>query len=82
MHHIISDGVSTDILIRDPIDIYEDRELSQLRIQYKDYAVWEKELYDLEKINKQKEYWLDKLSGELPLLNLPTDYERPTSTEF
>ncbi|MDD9768244.1 condensation domain-containing protein, partial [Bacillus subtilis] len=41
MHHIISDGVSVNILIREFAELYNNRKLPALRIQYKDYAVWQ-----------------------------------------
>ncbi|WP_412095652.1 condensation domain-containing protein, partial [Bacillus haynesii] len=42
MHHIISDGVSVGTLIREFSELYDNRTLDPLRIQYKDYAVWQK----------------------------------------
>ena len=58
MHHIISDGTSMGILIREFIDLYQGRNLPELRIQYKDYAVWQNEFLKTERIKQQEEYWL------------------------
>ncbi|MZQ80588.1 amino acid adenylation domain-containing protein [Paenibacillus sp. 5J-6] len=77
MHHIISDGITLNILIRDWMKLYEGMELPALRLQYKDYACWQQELLNQETMNKQEAYWLDQLSGELPQLELPADYTRP-----
>jgi amino acid adenylation domain-containing protein len=78
MHHIISDGISMVILIREFIHIYEGRALPQLQIQYKDYSKWQEHLFDTPGFKKQEDYWLDRFKGELPILKLPTDYSRPS----
>lgn len=83
MHHIVSDGVSLDILHRDLLAIYNallrkrKPVLPELRIQYKDYAEWEQSSVNQRRIKKQETYWLEKLQGQLPILNLPTDKPRP-----
>ncbi|MBQ8824678.1 MAG: amino acid adenylation domain-containing protein, partial [Ruminococcus sp.] len=76
VHHIIADGTSVEILTRDFNTLYFG-ELEPLRIQYKDFAFWQNENMNSEKIQKQEEYWLNQLQGELPVLDLPTDYKRP-----
>lgn len=82
MHHIISDGVSSGILMKDFISLYEGEELSKLRIQFKDFAAWQNNLIESEMRNKQGEYWENVFSGEIPVLNLPTDYQRPNIMSF
>ncbi|MCL6588806.1 MAG: amino acid adenylation domain-containing protein [Firmicutes bacterium] len=82
MHHIISDGASMAILIRDFIDLYNGRELRKLALQYKDYAVWQNELQKNGRIKQQEQYWLQIFSGGLPVLNLPADYPRPAIQSF
>ncbi|MGX5439997.1 non-ribosomal peptide synthase/polyketide synthase [Bacillus thuringiensis] len=77
MHHIISDGVSMGILTRELCKFYEGKELSPLDIQYKDYSVWQKELFTQEEMKKQEEYWMHVFKEEVPVLNMPTDYKRP-----
>ncbi len=83
MHHIISDGVSMRILVEEFSKMYAGEEVEPLRIQYKDYCVWQQSLAcqnDL--LKKQEEYWLKQFEGEIPVLNLPTDYQRPTIQSF
>ncbi len=75
-HHIITDGYSTEVMISDFTRIYNDEVMEDLKLQYKDYSEWLNEVNDTEFMIKQKEYWLNKLSGEIPKLNLPTDFER------
>jgi tyrocidine synthetase-3 len=82
IHHIISDGVSNEILVRDFLALYRDRELPELRIQYKDFAEWQNRPQVRETIKQQKDYWLNEFEYEIPVLNLPTDYARPAVQSF
>ncbi|MCB2311578.1 amino acid adenylation domain-containing protein [Clostridium tagluense] len=82
MHHIISDGVSMGILINEFVKIYEENELELLRIQYKDYSQWQNSLLKSDLMREQKEYWIDRFSNEIPVLNIPTDFIRPTIQSF
>lgn len=83
IHHIICDSRSLNILIRDLLFFYKEEVLQtnnalpELRLQYKDVSVWKsKRLQDLD-LSKEKAYWVNQLGGELPLLQLPEDYNRP-----
>ncbi|RKD31342.1 non-ribosomal peptide synthetase [Lacrimispora algidixylanolytica] len=78
MHHIIADGITFKILIEEIISIYEDRELPELNIQYKDYAYWQNDRINMETFKKQEIYWLKYLEGKLPILDIPTDFVRPS----
>ena len=82
MHHIVSDGISTALLFDEFSRLYRGEELAPLRIQYKDYAVWQHSEAYGQLIQPQKEYWLEQLSGELPVLELPTDFPRPAVQSF
>jgi tyrocidine synthetase-3 len=82
MHHIITDGTSMNILIRDFMAIYNGETLTDLRIQYKDFSEWQHELFKGESIKRQEAYWLDRFAGEIPVLDLPTDYQRPAVQSF
>ncbi|MBG9773056.1 non-ribosomal peptide synthetase [Brevibacillus laterosporus] len=76
LHHIISDGVSMGVLIRDMMDLYQGKELAPLPIQYKDFTNWQaqegKKIMDI-----QGEYWKKIFANEVPVLSLPTDGDRP-----
>ncbi|WP_339239210.1 plipastatin non-ribosomal peptide synthetase PpsC [Bacillus sp. PS217] len=82
MHHIISDGVSVNILIREFGELYNNRKLPPLRIQYKDYAVWQEGFKTGDAYKTQGAYWLKQLEGELPVLDLPADHVRPPVRSF
>ncbi|MED1738743.1 amino acid adenylation domain-containing protein [Bacillus swezeyi] len=82
MHHMISDGASVSVLIEEMTRLYAGDTLEPLRIQYKDYTVWQQKNLQTEQDNNHEEYWLKELAGELPVLTLPTDYSRPAVQTF
>ena len=83
IHHIICDGWSVDVLIREVTALYEayssgqEPSLPELPIQYADYAVWQRGWLQGEVLEEQLAYWRGQLSGAPPILSLPTDYPRP-----
>jgi amino acid adenylation domain-containing protein/non-ribosomal peptide synthase protein (TIGR01720 family) len=83
IHHIISDGWSTAVMVREMAELYpaihEGREVSlaELPYQYVDYASWQREWLAGELLQEQLGYWKNQLEGSLPLLELPTDRPRP-----
>ncbi|NLA87256.1 MAG: AMP-binding protein, partial [Clostridiales bacterium] len=82
MHHIISDGASINLLIEAFTKLYNGISLPELKIQYKDYSVWHNALLKSGKIKKQEAYWLERFSGEIPVLNMPLDFARPSIQSF
>ncbi|MGZ5601855.1 MAG: amino acid adenylation domain-containing protein, partial [Methylobacter sp.] len=88
IHHIISDGWSLGVLTREWMSIYQalrngqTLSLTPLNIQYKDYAAWQNHYLESPDALKHRQYWLTQLSGELPVLNMPTDYPRPAVQTF
>ncbi|WP_426454525.1 amino acid adenylation domain-containing protein [Paenibacillus sp. S-38] len=77
MHHIVSDGVSIALVMEELNKLYTGERLPPLGFQYKDYAVWQAQQEESKFYRQQEAYWLNVLSGELPVLELPTDYPRP-----
>ncbi len=83
MHHIISDGWSMGVLIRELTTLYEaytegkPSPLPELPIQYADYAHWQREWLQGEVLEQQLSYWKQQLAGVPAVLELPTDYPRP-----
>ncbi|MCP4146928.1 MAG: AMP-binding protein, partial [bacterium] len=77
MHHIISDGMSLEIFVRDFSALYSGDTLEPLKLQYKDYAEWNNSEKQEGKRKKQGEYWKKEYEDENPILELPTDYVRP-----
>ncbi|WP_028546570.1 non-ribosomal peptide synthetase [Paenibacillus taiwanensis] len=82
MHHIISDGVTMGNLVHEFAQLYAGEQLPELRIQYKDYAAWQQSAAYSSRLARQESYWLERLAGELPVLELPTDYVRPPVQQF
>jgi len=83
-HHIMMDHISGSILIRDTTALYRGEQLPQLRLRYKDYCRW-KEKQDGKNsraLKKQGMYWLGEFNGEIPLLKLPLDFDRPAVKTF
>ncbi len=83
LHHIVCDGWSSQILAREFGTLYEARHaglpspLSPLPVQYADYAVWQREWLQGAVVEERLAYWKGRLSGKLPVLDLPTDRPRP-----
>ena len=82
MHHIITDGVSQDILISEFITLYNGGQLPALRLQFKDYAVWQESEAYRDTVKLQKEFWLEKYETIPELLDLPYDHVRPTVPDY
>ena len=82
MHHIVCDGWSNGVLVRELGAIYEafsrgfESPLSNLPIQYGDFALWQQAWLESEDFDEQLAYWQRQLGNELPTLNLPTDFPR------
>lgn len=83
MHHIVSDGLSMEVFIEELLYLYKAHknnfaiDFKPLRIQYKDFAAWQNEQLSDETLNTHKAYWIEKFSGELPVLNLQRNKNRP-----
>jgi tyrocidine synthetase-3 len=77
MHHIISDGISMQIFVKEFTAFYQEEIIPGLRIQYKDFSHWQNALLDSGAVKKQEDYWLECFVGEIPVLNLPYDFPRP-----
>ncbi|HYE55002.1 MAG TPA: amino acid adenylation domain-containing protein [Chitinophagaceae bacterium] len=77
MHHIITDGVSDGLLVKDFMALYNGEQLPELPLQYKDYAEWQQSKEQQSLIEQQKDFWLEEFAEEITTLELPTDFERP-----
>ncbi|WP_163867066.1 non-ribosomal peptide synthase/polyketide synthase, partial [Myxococcus eversor] len=88
MHHIISDGWSMDILVREMAALYEaftagrPSPLPELAFQYADFAAWQRQWLEGEVLQSQLGWWRQQLDGIPQLLQLPTDKPRPTARTY
>lgn len=81
-HHIITDGVSVSVLLKELTTLYGGDELPELDIQYRDYTVWQEERIGSEAYMGHERYWLEAFEGELPTLALKGTLPRPELQNF
>ena len=83
MHHVISDGVTMEILLAELAAVYRAEttgvpaSLPELWMDYGDYAVWQHDRMRGEELDRQLDYWREQLRGAPQLLTLPADRPRP-----
>ncbi|HBL57377.1 MAG TPA: non-ribosomal peptide synthetase, partial [Cyanobacteria bacterium UBA8803] len=88
IHHIISDGWSAGVLIREVAVLYasfctgKPSSLPDLPIQYADFAAWQRQWLQGEVLESQMTYWKQQLGGSLPVLELPSDRPRSAVRTF
>jgi amino acid adenylation domain-containing protein len=88
VHHIVSDAWSTGLLIHELGELYSafvagrTPNLPELRIQYSDFAVWQRQWLQGAVLNEQLSYWKKQLGNNLPVLELPADRPRPPLQTF
>ncbi|HEX7243109.1 MAG TPA: amino acid adenylation domain-containing protein, partial [Longimicrobiaceae bacterium] len=83
LHHIVSDGWSMDVLLRETSAAYgaltdgRESSLPELPVQYADFAVWQRRWLAGGVLDAQLAWWRERLEGAPPLLDLATDRPRP-----
>ena len=83
MHHIASDGWSQGVLLNELNEFYNGYcaglppKLPELSIQYADFAIWQREVFQGQTLAQDLTYWREQLSGAPAVLRLPTDHQRP-----
>ena len=88
IHHIICDGWSIDLLVRELMQTYsslcagKNYQPPSLRIQYKDYAHWQNNQIADQRYRLHQDYWLKQFEGELPVLEFPGDKPRPAMKTY
>lgn len=88
MHHVATDGWSMGVLSRELGSLYDsfaigdNSPLSDLPIQYADFAHWQRQWFKGEALDRQVVYWKKQLGGDLPALDLPTDKSRPSAQTY
>lgn len=88
MHHIISDGWSCTVLLNEVVTLYnaflrgENNSLAPLRIQYRDFAAWQKLQFESSWFKEAKTFWLKEFGGTIPMLEIPTDFKRPAYKNY
>ncbi len=83
LHHVVGDGWSTTVFFRELSALYEafsegrESPLPELEVQYADFAVWQREQFRGEALDRELAWWRERLAGAPELLELPTDRPRP-----
>jgi len=83
LHNIVSDGWSSALLTREFVALYQafsagkPSPLTELAIQYADFAYWQRQWLSGDILQRQIDYWQKQLNGIPELLELPTDFPRP-----
>jgi amino acid adenylation domain-containing protein len=87
-HHIITDGWSSEVLVRDILQNYSTLKstgklanIPPLPIQYKDYALWHNQQLTTQEGQKHQQYWQSLFNDEIPVLNFPTDFARQSQLD-
>ncbi len=76
-HHIAVDGMSLTIITKELNSLYAGEPLPPLKKQYRDFVLWQLEELQSQRAKEDEAYWVEKFSGEIPVLQLPSDYPRP-----
>ncbi|MCP5048939.1 MAG: amino acid adenylation domain-containing protein, partial [bacterium] len=81
MAHIISDGISIAVLVREFMTLYSGGKLPPIRTRYIDFTGWQDDFARTPAMKAQEEYWVKQFE-DIPMLELPLDFARPTSRSF
>ncbi|MDR0278078.1 MAG: amino acid adenylation domain-containing protein, partial [Paucimonas sp.] len=88
MHHIVSDGWSMDVMVKEFAQSYQafsqgaEPNLAALPLQYADYAIWQRQWLEAGEGERQLDYWRRQLGDEQPLLEAAQDFPRPAVQSF
>ncbi|MDL5596907.1 amino acid adenylation domain-containing protein [Bacillus subtilis] len=88
MHHIVSDGWSMDVMVKEFVQCYQafslerKPQLPELALQYADYAIWQRRWLEAGEGERQLDYWRGQLGEEHPLLEVAPDFARPLTQSF
>lgn len=88
LHHLVADGWSIKLLVQELSAVYQafadekPSPLAELPLQYTDFVNWQRNRLQSEVLEKHLAYWKQQLGGNLPVLQLPTDFPRPPIQTF
>jgi amino acid adenylation domain-containing protein len=77
LHHIISDGVTQNILTKEFFSLCKNESITPLSLHYKDYAIWQNKVKEKGLLKEQEKYWVALYSDEIDSVNFPADFARP-----
>lgn len=75
-HHIVCDGVSVSILLKELKELFENVSLNPDIVQYRSFSEWQNSTRKSDILKLEEEYWVDTFQNDIPVLNFPTDFSR------
>ncbi|TVX93370.1 type I polyketide synthase [Paenibacillus agilis] len=81
-HHTIADGISMSIFVQEFMQLYANERLLPVNKQYRDFVEWETQYLMSNEKKLSEQYWLSKLSGDMNVLKLPSDFPAPAESDF
>lgn len=87
LHHMVADGWSVGVLIDEFSQLYrglrsgQPAELKALPVQYADYAAWQRDILEGQRLEAELGFWRNELAGAPQVLALPTDHPRPAQAD-
>ncbi|MBV9494204.1 MAG: amino acid adenylation domain-containing protein [Acidobacteria bacterium] len=82
VHHLLIDGWSINVILGELARLYNGEALEPVRLQYADYALWQREWLEGERMDRQVAHWREHLEGCPSTLDLPADHARPPVQSF
>ena len=82
IHHIVADGTSSQILIDELCKLYNGNKLDDIKFTYKDFANFERNKIDSGEFKEAEVFWVNQFESDIPVLNMPTVYNRPAVQSF
>ncbi len=82
MHHIVTDGISNNVLLGELLSQYLAMPLNDLELQYKDFTEWLHQDATIDLFDKQQSFWENQFANGIPTLDLPLDYSRQQQQSF
>ncbi|WP_193065050.1 non-ribosomal peptide synthetase [Oceanobacillus oncorhynchi] len=82
IHHIILDGISLSVIMKEFLEIYHGGELAPIEVHYKEFADWQQKSLSSDLMKKQEAYWLKIHENTVSTIELPTDYQRPKEKNY
>nr|WP_295869892.1 non-ribosomal peptide synthetase [uncultured Chitinophaga sp.] len=77
IHHIVSDGVSNNVLMQEFLSLYNNQPLPGVKLQYKDYAEWQQHRMADAQAQQQRAFWRNRFSPAPAAIDLPYNFSRP-----
>lgn len=82
MHHIVADGVSQELFKYKLFSLINKGSVERAEVRYRDYSIWINDRLKSDKVLKLKDYWMSLYENDIPILEIPADFNRPAVRSF